>query len=244
MTWLTVVGAVSFGVLMLFVRRIPQAQAYHDFADRRRIISGIPNTLDVISNLPFIVIGSVGLALVPRAVFVSHLEQRAAIVFFAGTVLTGLGSAIYHLRPEDKTLALDRLGIVVAFMAFLAMLVHARVSGAPWLLPAFLLAGTASVGWWLFFDDLRPYGWVQFFPVVAVIVLLFAEKPRYKGEVAALVAVATCYAFAKVFEFSDRPIYRRTRRTISGHTLKHLAAALGVLVATIWIAVRDVISPG
>jgi hypothetical protein len=239
-TWLTILGAVSFAALMLFVRRIPQPQSYHDFADRRRLIAGVPNTFDVISNLPFIVIGAAGLTLVQRAVFVSPFEKRAAIVFFAGTILTGLGSTMYHLRPEDKTLALDRVGIVVAFMSFLAMLVHERVAGAPWLLPAFLLAGIASVGWWRAFDDLRPYGWVQFFPIVAVIALLFAEKPRYNGEAVALIAISTCYAFAKVFEFWDRPIFRRSRRTISGHTMKHLAAAAGVLAATIWMALRDV----
>jgi hypothetical protein len=241
-TWLTVLGAVSFGALMLFVRRIPQPQAYHDFADGRRLLPRIPNTLDVLSNAPFIILGLAGLAVLPGAAFVSPLEQRAAVVFFSGTILTGIGSLIYHLRPEDRTLAYDRLGIVVAFMGFLAMLVHERVGGAPWLLPAFLLAGVASVGWWRFFDDLRPYGWVQFFPIVAVVAIVVAEKPRYSGEGLALIVIAACYALAKVCELQDRPIYRLLRRRVSGHTLKHIAAAAGVLAAVIWMAARRVLS--
>jgi len=40
---------------------IPQDQTYHHFADARALL-GIPNVWNVISNLPFIAIGAVGLA--------------------------------------------------------------------------------------------------------------------------------------------------------------------------------------
>jgi hypothetical protein len=40
---------------------IPQDQDYHHFADTRALL-GIPNVWNVISNLPFIAAGAVGLA--------------------------------------------------------------------------------------------------------------------------------------------------------------------------------------
>jgi hypothetical protein len=40
---------------------IPQDQDYHHFADTR-VLLGIPNVWNVISNLPFIAAGAVGLA--------------------------------------------------------------------------------------------------------------------------------------------------------------------------------------
>ena len=53
---LTVVVAVAVSLLP----RIPQPQAYHLFADRRSLL-GIPNFGDVVSNLPFAVLGIWGL---------------------------------------------------------------------------------------------------------------------------------------------------------------------------------------
>jgi len=45
---------------------IPQNLAYHDFADQRKFL-GIPNVLDVISNLAFLLVGVLGLRYCIRA---------------------------------------------------------------------------------------------------------------------------------------------------------------------------------
>nr|GMD92890.1 putative ceramidase [Ipomoea batatas] len=61
-------------VLMVLTPRIPQPKSYHDFADKRKFfgvcnnvktvfVVGIPYTLDVTSNFPFLAIGLAGLAL-------------------------------------------------------------------------------------------------------------------------------------------------------------------------------------
>ncbi|WRX14721.1 hypothetical protein QQP08_007208 [Theobroma cacao] len=52
------VAILSFVVLMIVTPAIPQSQEYHDFADQREFF-GIPNTLNVVSNFPFLVIGVV-----------------------------------------------------------------------------------------------------------------------------------------------------------------------------------------
>ncbi len=54
------------GILLLpwwrffFYAECPQAAGYHEFADTR-IFLGIPNFLNVISNIPFLLVGILGL---------------------------------------------------------------------------------------------------------------------------------------------------------------------------------------
>ena len=79
---------------------IIQNQNYHDFADQRTLL-GIPNFWNVVSNIPFIGIGAVGLWLFGRS--------QATMLLFLGIFLTGFGSAYYHLEPSDQTLFWDRL---------------------------------------------------------------------------------------------------------------------------------------
>src|SRR5262245_41173007 len=63
---------------------IQQDQNYHQFADVRTLL-GIPNVWNVVSNVPFIAIGAVGLA--------RCREDAATIAIFAGIFLTGFGSS-------------------------------------------------------------------------------------------------------------------------------------------------------
>jgi hypothetical protein len=67
---LTAVVAVIFSLLP----RIPQPQSYHLFADRRGFL-GIPNFGDVVSNVPFGVIGICGLLFLLRS-SPSQLKER------------------------------------------------------------------------------------------------------------------------------------------------------------------------
>jgi hypothetical protein len=47
-------------VALLPLPPLLQDQAYHQFADRRELF-GIPNFWNVVSNLPFVILGAVGL---------------------------------------------------------------------------------------------------------------------------------------------------------------------------------------
>ena len=55
--------AVISLLALLFVPPIPQPQDYHQFADQK-ILLGIPNFWNVVSNLPFIAVGTMGLKFV------------------------------------------------------------------------------------------------------------------------------------------------------------------------------------
>src|SRR5215469_955937 len=221
--------AVSLGGLLL-LPPIPQDPGYHQFADQRTIL-GIPNFWNVVSNLPFLAVGAAGLR--------RYRDDPATFVFFLGVFLTGIGSSYYHWDPNDETLFWDRLPMTLAFAAILSLVVGECVSqttGAILLWPA-LAVGVFSLLLWRWSDDLRLYFWVQFFPALAVVALFFLYPPKYTGTFY-WIACGLLYAIAKVFEFADKPVYW-VGGLLSGHTLKHLAAAAASFAILRYFKVRQ-----
>jgi hypothetical protein len=222
------VMAASLAALWL-LPPIPQSQDYHQFADQRTLL-GIPNFWNVVSNLPFIAIGAVGL--------LRHREDPATVVLFAGIFLTGFGSAYYHWDPNDGSLFWDRLPMTLSFSAILAGAVAERLdarTGAILLWPLLGL-GVLSLLWWRWTGDLRLYGWVQFFPCLALPVLFLLFPAQYTSSYYWIIAAAF-YLAAKVFEYSDAEIYS-VGQILSGHTLKHLAAAAACFAILRYFQVR------
>jgi hypothetical protein len=214
---LVILGLMAFSLaVLLLLPRILQNQLYHGFADTR-VVLGVPNFWNVVSNIPFIVVGAVGLA--------RCRHDAATTIAFAGIFLTGFGSSYYHWAPDDETLFWDRLPMALAFMALLAGAIGERVSakaGAILLWPL-LAMGVLSLLAWRWSGDLRLYGWVQFFPVVTLPTMFLLLPPKYTGTTYWIVA-AILYLLAKLFEYFDGQIYS-IGHVVSGHTLKHLAAA-------------------
>lgn len=201
---------------LLLLPPLAQDQAYHQFADQRAFL-GLPYFWNVISNFPFVVIGAMGLQRFHRT--------PATLALFLGIFLTGFGSSYYHLDPKDRTLFWDRLPMTIAFMAILAITIEERVDatiGAIMLWPL-LATGLSSLVLWRWTGDLRLYVWVQFFPCIALPLLFVLFPPKYTGTWHWFVAAAL-YALAKLFEYFDHSIYS-AGYIISGHMLKHLAAA-------------------
>jgi hypothetical protein len=223
--------AISLAALLL-LPPILQDQSYHQFADQRTML-GIPNFWNVISNLPFLAVGVAGLR--------RFRNNPATFVCFLGVFLTGIGSSYYHWDPNDDTLFWDRLPMTLAFAAILALVVEERVStkvGSVLLWPA-LATGLFSLLLWRWTGDLRLYFWVQFFPGLAIVLLFLASPPKYTG-VSYWIAAGALYALAKVFEFTDKAIYS-AGNLLSGHTLKHLAAAAACLAILRYFPTRRLI---
>ena len=234
-------GVVALAVLIC-LPPLPQSQSYHHFADDRAFV-GVPNFLNVVSNVPFLLVGVWGLWSVwhrpagTGSPFVDPVERWPFVLFFVGVGLTGLGSAYYHLEPNNDRLVWDRLPMSMAFMALFAAVLSERIDvriGIHLLLPLIAL-GIGSVWYWHATEqqgrgDLRPYYFVQFYPMLALpLVLLFL--PPHHMRTSDLFAAVGWYALAKVCEHpGDRPIYV-LGHVLSGHTLKHLAAA----TAAFWI---------
>lgn len=206
---------ISLAGLMLLPPFL-QNQGYHQFADQRALF-GIPNFWNVISNLPFIAVGAAGLLRLRR--------DSITVVLFSGIFLTGFGSSYYHLNPNDSTLFWDRLPMTLCFAAILAAVVEERVDARAGviLLRPLLAIGIFSLLLWRWTDDLRLYAWAQFFPFLTLILILQLFPPKFTGRSYWIAAVAL-YALAKLLEFYDEAIFS-AGSILSGHTLKHLAAA-------------------
>ena len=225
-----IVAAVAF-----LLPPIPQPQWYHMFADQRAFF-GMPNFNDVVSNLPFAVVGLWGLAFVlrfdgkqGRTHFLDNRERWPYAVVFAGLLLTAFGSAYYHVQPRNETLVWDRLPMTLVFMSLLAAIVAERISlrAGLWLLPILLAIGVVSVLQWRVSElrgagDLRFYAAVQLYAVLFLLIALFLPSHYTRGRDLAI--IAGFYVVAKILEALDRPIFE-LGHIVSGHTLKHLAAA-------------------
>lgn len=221
-------------VAVFLVGAIPESGAYHDFADRRPL-AGIPNFLNVISNLPFLIVGVWGLIGVGRSRAATPVPLIYTVLF-AGVLLTGLGSAWYHLAPDNNTLVYDRIPMTIVFMSLLSAtlseFINPRLGGS--LLGPLVLIGIASVVWWHYTElrgagDLRLYVLVQYYPMLLIplIIWLFPAGRAASGGPYLLRAVGW-YVLAKACDLLDRSIYAFTG-VISGHSLKHLAAAVATL---------------
>jgi hypothetical protein len=232
---LFVITIVIF-VVDLLLPRIPQPQSYHMFADQRSFL-GIPNFGDVVSNVPFAIFGLWGLIFLLRSSseqlsehFLDKRERWFYLIIFTGLVLTAFGSSYYHLEPSNARLVWDRLPMTVVFMSLVAALIAERIDlrVGLWLLPVLLLIGVSSVFQWYISElrgvgDLRFYATVQAYSVLFLFMaLLFPPRYTFGSDLA---IVAGFYVLAKVLEIFDKPIFR-LGQIVSGHTLKHLAAAL------------------
>jgi hypothetical protein len=228
-------------IAIFFVPRISQSEAYHDFADQRTFL-GIPNCLNAISNLPFLIVGLFGVRFVWRGTestdptYVERAERWPYLIFFLAVALTAFGSTGYHLHPTDETLVWDRLPMAFGFMSLVAAIICERISvktGVRLLIPLILL-GAASVIYWSVTQasghgDLRPYVLAQFGSLL-VLVLLVALFPSRYTRGADLIVALGFYGLAKILEAADRPIFA-LGGIVSGHTLKHIAAA----VSAYWV---------
>lgn len=232
---LTVVVAVA-----VFTRPpIPQVQSYNDFADQRTFL-GIPNLLDTLSNAPFLLVGVLGLVFVWRhsastdGAFIEPLEKWPYVFFFLGAALTCFGSAYYHLAPNDDRLMWDRLPMTLGFMSFFAATIAERINVklGVWLLLPLIAVGVGSVLYWHFSElrttggDLRWYVEVQYYPMLAIPLIAFLFPSRYTRG-AYVFGVLALYALSKAFELLDASTFA-LGRIVSGHTLKHLVAAMAL----------------
>lgn len=224
-------------LFFLFVPPFGQDKVYHNFADTAGLF-GMPNFLNVLSSLSLLGVGLWGLALIRKDGLVHDNAGKypAYSIFFAGLALTGLGSAYYHLMPDNATLVWDRMPMAISFSAFTVALVseHVMPRIEKVLLYPFLGYGIFSVLYWYFTElrgqgDLRFYAVVQFLPLLIIPVLCVFFRSRFTRNRDVIIAFIL-YAIGKLAEHFDQAILSLTG-FVSGHTLKHLFAAL----ATFWI---------
>ena len=230
---------------LIFHGPIAQLAHFHDFADARGL-AGIANAADVLSNIPFALVGIWGLVRLAGAREHPALSRGWAgyMLFFAALVLTAIGSSWYHLAPDNTRLIFDRLSIALASAGLLAAVQAetTRLRSSVFSTVMLTAAAIASVGWWAWSDrilvgDLRFYLLIQAGPIVLIPLWQWIYRAPKADRIAFALAIG-CYVLAKGAELADHQILQALH-VVSGHTLKHLLAALGTAIVA-WQVTRRV----
>ncbi len=213
---------------------IPQWTSYHDFADKRDFC-GIPNFLDVTSNVSFLI---AGLWMLKQMIkenksFYYGMSISLILLFF--------GSAYYHFQPDNLRLVYDRLPIASFFSILFIFINHQlgifknhKFHFFYWLL------SISSVIIWYLIDDLRFYALAQFFPLLMIstyfIIGLFQKYLLKNQQIftnSTLISFAILifgYGISKIFESFDYEVLFYTQGLISGHTVKHILAGTTIML--------------
>jgi len=213
---------------LFFIGEMPQDLSYHNFSDGRNFF-GIPNCLNVLSNLPFGVVAILGFRQLKQPI--ENKLYIILITLYSAFLLLTFGSAYYHLTPSNETLVYDRIPIVIIIISFFSLLIYDRISQCTGYYSFLImnLIGALTVVYWYITErfaigDLRWYALTQFFPILAIPFILILYKSRFKyGK--DVVLIYLYFMLAKLAETYDREIYDLLNNTLSGHTIKHLLMA-------------------
>lgn len=198
----------------------------HPFVDARSLW-GVPNFMDVWTNLALGVAGLLGGWMLLRDGPWAPGTRLALAVFFGGLLATGFGSAWYHWAPDAHGLVLDRMGMAVTFAGALALAVAERVGQKPaaCVMRLTLVVALLSAVMPLTHGNVLPWAVVQF-GGMALMVWLALYPPRAGALGVRLGVLIGLYALAKLLELGDEAVFRATGELVSGHSLKHLVAGL------------------
>ncbi len=210
---------------------VEQPGHYHAFADQRQLL-GIPNLMDVLSNLAFAGFGAIGAWHLWRTSPASFgaIDRRLAGLFFLGLIVTSAFSGWYHLRPDNEGLAIDRYGMTIAFAGLMGLAASTRVSerAGQWLALAFLVCGAWSIQTWSALGNVLPWAILQYGGMALILGL--AYMPARMGALSvSWLTVLLVYTLAKLLEHADQSVFEFTHGLVSGHTLKHLVASCAAI---------------
>ncbi len=220
------ISLLAFIGVMLGIKPFAQDPHYHSFANDVNF-AGIHNGCNVLSNLGFLISGVLGFILISKY----QIKTPIIGVLFGGILLTGFGSAYYHYAPTNESLVWDRLPMVIVFTSFFAQVYawyfSSKTAFRIWIVS--LLIGLFSVWYWQYTEsmgrgDLRLYLIVQFLPILLIITTLGLHHQQNTFLWKPLVWTLLWYIGAKFMEHFDHQIFEFTN-FVSGHVLKHLAAA-------------------
>ncbi len=226
-TILVVITALG---LFLFREKLsfdPITYAAH-FADERTVL-GIPNFGNVITNFGFLFVGIYGLRNLNR---VPKELRFSATIFLAALVGTAFGSSYFHWETTPTRLFWDQVPMSVGFGSFVGMVIADRVALKFGRIVGVILSMLGPITVWNIYyggGSTVPYISLQFGALFfSAMLLLFIPGGKLKKGPIFLGIVF--YIFAKIFEAHDFQIFAALGDSVSGHSLKHLAAALALVI--------------
>lgn len=203
---------------------LTRGPAFHVYADHR-VWLGIPHAGDVLSNLAFVVVAAWALR---------RARTAFARLCCAGVALIGAGSAVYHVAPADLTLALDWTPIALGLAFITAAVIDDRFgarAGRSALAVGSALAISSVLAWLATggtgspaggAGTMAPYVAVQALGVALPPIVALARPGRI--PVRPLLVAVLVFALARLCAAHDRQLLDALG--VSGHSLKHVAAAL------------------
>jgi hypothetical protein len=200
---------------------------------------GVPHGANVLTNLPFLVVGLWGLTRLGRA-GPWRADDRNRIGLWVSVALLAFGSGAYHVWLTPVTLAADRAcicGIMAFSVAEVLAVVRpgARRAVVTWGL--FAVAQASVLAWCLGATSLI-YGALQVLGSLVTLGLALGAWRRgvlAGGDLRALASFIGLYALAKVAELLDQAVCDATG-VIGGHPLKHFLAAVALAALLPWLA--------
>ncbi len=216
---------------ILMWKHLPLAdrESYFNFADTRSLFF-VQNAGDVISNIPFLFVGLWGLYITANNKHLLPAYKLAIRVIALGIFFTCFGSMYFHLNPNLATLFWNRLPMTVGFSGLVILLIIDRLSlnaGVRLAFPLLIIGMCSIIGWHLGYLSLRPYLVVQFGCLIFSILTAILTPSNIVKNKSIFWAIGL-YALAKFTESNDLVIYEKLNYLVSGHTLKHLLAALAL----------------
>lgn len=232
-TWsllfLATFAAQLFGILNKF------SPSENLFADLR-VLCGVHNFGDVISNISFVLVGLYAITYLVR----NDNKDFNMWLIAIGSIMVGLGSAYYHNNPNNATLVWDRLPMSIVFSGIFMYSINTLhlIEKRNYQLAslAYLVFSIATVLIWklgtkINLNLITPYVFLQFGGMVLIIVLAIMAFFEKKAQLSkTLFVIIVCYAVAKVFEHFDFQVFTALNHTISGHSIKHLFSALAIIL--------------
>lgn len=252
--WLLLGYAVLLCTAAALLPALPQAAHYHEFADTRTLW-GMPYGMDVLSNLPLLLAG-LAIAWQLRR-FARTSAQPLPLwgwlmaVAALGFALTGLASAIYHWQPDDAGVFWDRLAMGVIFAAAIGLAARQIYGALTAAAAAFLTLAAAVLALWLWRQTGNFTPWVVLQAGGMLLLLAIACVPKHSAFRQAAVpllqlgALIAWYSLAKLAELADHSVFTVSGGLLSGHSLKHILAALAAwpLLQMLYNAQADLAEP-
>ncbi|XP_061374851.1 uncharacterized protein LOC133317067 [Gastrolobium bilobum] len=227
---------------LLFTPRIPRSPKHHQFVDMRNLF-GVPNTLNVMTNLPFLVVGVLGFVLALEGGFFNISSQGEVwgwVLFYAGIAGVAFGSAYYHLKPDDHRVLWDTLPMMVAFSSLLSSLVAERLGQRIGLccMFALIVAALLCVVYERIYNDIRLSMVFQLILPLAIPVIASVYRSKYTHSRYWFLSTGI-YLLAKFEGVTDRKLYHVNNYIISGHSLEHLCLALIPILLSVMLIYRE-----
>ncbi|XP_018446742.1 uncharacterized protein LOC108818307 isoform X1 [Raphanus sativus] len=241
-----VVGSlfICWLILLFITPKVPlHSFRHHVFADKRNFM-GVPNTLNVMTNFPFLIIGVLGFVLCVGGSFF-NISLKGEIwgwtLFYASVSSLAFGSAYYHLKPDDNTIVWDTLPILIAYSSLFSSFLVERAGEKVGLscLVLLLFISFLSVAYARVFNDLRLCMTFQLIPCLAIPIMTVLLPPKYTHSRFWLLATAA-HSVSKIEGLADSKIYNANGYIISGHSLGHLCSALSMLLLSVMLLYRSI----